>query len=99
MARRLIPVLALASLIALAAAHPSHTTAEPRAASTSLRTVTIGMGYIPSVQFAPFYVADQRGYYRQAGLKVTFDYARSPDLLQLVGAGRVGLAIADGTDT
>jgi NitT/TauT family transport system substrate-binding protein len=98
MARRLIPVLALATLIALVAAHPAHATARPRAASTSLRTVTIGMGYIPSVQFAPFYVANQRGYYRQAGLKVTFDYASSPNLLQLVGAGRVGLAIADGTD-
>ena len=98
MARRLIPVLALASLIALLAAHPAHTTAEPRAASTSLRTVTIGMGYIPSVQFAPFYVADQRGYYRQAGLKVDFNYANSPHLLELVGAGSIGLAIADGTD-
>ncbi|HKO24693.1 MAG TPA: ABC transporter substrate-binding protein [Chloroflexota bacterium] len=100
MARRLSLALALASLIALVAAHPAHAhaTAGPRAASTSLRTVTIGMGYIPSVQFAPFYVADQRGYYRRAGLKVTFDYASSPNLLQLVGAGRVDLAIADGTD-
>jgi NitT/TauT family transport system substrate-binding protein len=56
------------------------------------------MGYIPSVQFAPFYVADQRGYYRRAGLKVDFNYASSPDLLELVGAGRMDLAIADGTD-
>jgi NitT/TauT family transport system substrate-binding protein len=92
--------LALATLIALVVAHPAyaHATAGPRAASTSPRTVTIGMGYIPSVQFAPFYVADQRGYYRRAGLKVTFDYASSPNLLQLVGARRVDLAIADGTD-
>jgi NitT/TauT family transport system substrate-binding protein len=98
MARRLIPALSLAVLMALVVAHPAHATARPRAVSTSLRTVTIGMGYIPSVQFAPFYVADQRGYYRRAGLKVTFDYASSPNLLQLVGAGRVDLAIADGTD-
>src|SRR5205085_1960328 len=67
-------------------------------ASPSLRTVTIGMGFTPNVQFAPFYVADQRGYYRQAGLKVDFNYASSPNLLELVGAGRMGLAIADGTD-
>jgi NitT/TauT family transport system substrate-binding protein len=98
MARCLIPVLALATLITLVAAYPAHATAGPRAASTSLRTVTIGMGYIPSVQFAPFYVADQRGYYRQAGLKVDFNYASSPHLLELVGAGSIGLAIADGTD-
>src|SRR5207248_10966286 len=98
MARRLSLVLALATLIALVMAHPAHATAGPRAASTSLRTVTIGMGYIPNVQFAPFYVADQRGYYRRAGRKMTFDYASSPNLLQLVGAGRVDRAIADGTD-
>ena len=99
MARRLSPALSLAILMALVAAHAAHATAGPRAASTSLRTVTIGMGYIPSVQFAPFYVADQRGYYRRAGLKVDFNYASSPDLLELVGAGRMDLAIADGTDT
>jgi NitT/TauT family transport system substrate-binding protein len=98
MARRLIPVFVLATLIALVAARTASATSAPRAASPSLRTVTIGMGYIPSVQFAPFYVADQRGYYRRAGLKVTFSYASSPNLLELVGAGRVGLAIADGTD-
>ena len=98
MARRLIPALSLAVLMALVAAHSAHATAAPRAASTSPRTVTIGMGYIPSVQFAPFYVADQRGYYRRAGLKVDFNYASSPDLLELVGAGRMDLAIADGTD-
>src|SRR5438094_5990955 len=98
MARRLIPALSLATLIALVAAHAAGATSVRRTMPASLRKVTIGMGYIPSVQFAPFYVADQRGYYRQAGLKIAFDYASSPNLLQLVGAGRVGLAIADGTD-
>jgi NitT/TauT family transport system substrate-binding protein len=98
MARRLILALSLAVLMALVAAHVAGATAGPRAASTSLRTVTIGMGYIPSVQFAPFYVADQRGYYRRAGLKVAFNYASSPNLLELVGAGRMAMAIADGTD-
>ena len=98
MARRLIPVLALVVLIALVAARMASSTSAPRAASPSPRTVTIGMGYTPNVQFAPFYVADQRGYYRQAGLKVDFNYASSPHLLELVGAGSIGLAIADGTD-
>ena len=37
----------------------------PSAAPTSL---TVGLGYIPSVQFAQFYLADQAGYYRDAGL-------------------------------
>src|SRR5438445_5133302 len=98
MARRLIPALALLVLIALAATHAAGAATAPRTASPSLRMITIGMGFTPNVQFAPFYVADQRGYYRQAGLKIDFNYASSPNLLELVGAGRMGLAIADGTD-
>ena len=34
--------------------------------------LTVGLGYIPNVQFAQFYLADQAGYYRDAGLDVTF---------------------------
>ena len=32
--------------------------------------LTVGLGYIPSVQFAPFYLAEQEGYYDEAGLTV-----------------------------
>ncbi len=31
----------------------------------------IGLTYIPNIQFAPFYVADSLGYYKDAGLDVT----------------------------
>ncbi len=101
MARRLIvPVLLLLALLgALAVATASRAMPSRTHVATNLRTVTLGMGYVPNVQFAPFYVADQRGYYRQAGIKVNFSYGISPNLLQLVGAGRDEFAIADGTDT
>lgn len=99
MARRLIPTLTFTvTLFALIALPLTGVAATARPAPRALRTVTLGMGYIPSVQFAPFYIADQRGYYRQAGLKVDFSYAFSPNLLQLVGAGRLDFANADGTD-
>jgi NitT/TauT family transport system substrate-binding protein len=70
-----------------------------QARALKLRVVTLGVGYVPSVQFAPFYMAAARGYYRQAGLDVRFSYGFSPNLLQLVGAGRDDFAIGDGTDT
>ncbi len=73
------------------AAHTPHN-------APALRRVTIGMGYEPSVQFAPFYVAAQRSYYRQAGLDVTFSYAPAPNLTELVGAGNVDFANTDGTE-
>lgn len=103
MAKRLIPLVLLAALAAVtivphASAAPATPDVRPATPAQVMRTITLGMGYVPSVQFAPFYVADQRGYYRRAGLKVNFSYAASPNLLQLVGSGKVDLAIADGTD-
>jgi NitT/TauT family transport system substrate-binding protein len=74
-------------------------TASAQSPAAALRTVTLGVGYVPNVQFAPFYVASAKGYYRQAGLDVRLSYGFSPNLLQLVGAGRDEFAIGDGTDT
>jgi NitT/TauT family transport system substrate-binding protein len=65
--------------------------------SPVLTKLKVGLGYIPSVQFAQFYLADQRGYYRDAGLDVTFENKSDPDLIRLVGQGAVDLALADGT--
>ena len=58
---------------------------------------SVGLGYIPSVQFAPFYLADQAGYYEDAGLTVTFQNKIDPDLVTLVGQGAVDVGLADGT--
>ena len=61
------------------------------------QALTVGLGYIPSVQFAPFYLADQAGYYRDAGLDVTFQNKIDPDLVTLVGQGSIDVGLADGT--
>ena len=34
--------------------------------------LVVGLGFIPSVQFAQFYLAQQNGYYADAGLDVEF---------------------------
>ncbi|CAN5626311.1 ABC transporter substrate-binding protein [soil metagenome] len=57
----------------------------------------VGLGFIPSVQFAPFYYADQAGYYADAGLQVEFQNKIDPDLITLVGQGSVDIGLADGT--
>lgn len=57
----------------------------------------VGLGYLPSVQFAPFYLALQRGYYRDAALDVTFENKIDPDLVPLVGQGALDVGVADGT--
>jgi NitT/TauT family transport system substrate-binding protein len=60
--------------------------------------VTLAMGYIPSVQFAPFYVAQARGYFRDAGLDVTFRYGFESDLLKLVGTNELQFMIGSGEE-
>ncbi len=44
------------------------------AANSGPAAVTIGLTYVPNIQFAPFYVAAAKGYYKDAGLNVTFHH-------------------------
>lgn len=57
----------------------------------------MGLGYIPSVQFAPFYRADQAGYYAAEGLNITFQNEIDANLVPKVGQGQVDVGLADGT--
>ncbi len=77
-----------------AASTPAAASAKP-AASGQATAITLALGYIPNVQFAPFYVAQAKGFYRDEGVDVSFDNGISPDLIKAVGAGRFKFAIAD----
>jgi NitT/TauT family transport system substrate-binding protein len=70
------------------------TTPTSTPAQADLTKVTIALGFIPNVQFAPYYVALNRGYYRQEGLDVTFRHGVIPDLIKLLGAGDEGVNFA-----
>ncbi len=66
-------------------------------AQSSVPPLTVGLGYIPSVQFAQFYLAQDAGYYTEEGLTVTFQNKIDPDLVALVGQGSIDLGMSDGT--
>ncbi len=66
---------------------------EPTAALTR---ITLPMGYVPNIQFAPWYVAVDRGYLRQQGIELQFDYKYENDGVALVGAGNLPFAVASG---
>jgi len=62
----------------------------------SLTPVRLPMGYIPNIQFAPFYVALEKGYYREAGIDLAFDYSFETDGVTLVGSGKLPFAVVSG---
>src|SRR5262249_30417977 len=48
---------------------------ETPSAPTTLEPVTLFLGYIPNVQFAPIYVAIERGYFKNAGIDIKLEHS------------------------
>ena len=99
--RRLSAVLSLMVVITLLAAcsgvagdAPSSSPAS--STPTQLVHIRLPMGYIPDIQFAPFYVALDKGYYKDAGIDLQFDYSNETDGVSLVGSNNLQFTLASG---
>jgi NitT/TauT family transport system substrate-binding protein len=90
MIRRVITVVALLLVSLLVACGGA--TAEPE----EMTRLRLPMGYIADPQYAPFYVAVDKGYFAEEGLEIEFDYSFETDGIALVGANELPLAIVSG---
>jgi len=61
-----------------------------------LTKVKLAMGYVPNIQFAPFYVALDKGYFADQGLEIDFDYGWETDIIQLTAKNELQFGIASG---
>ena len=95
----LIPVLVF--LLAQAACSPQAAPSEeatepPQETQPPLVHIRLPLGYIPNIQFAPLYVAVEKGYYQEEDIEIEFDYSFETDGVSLVGAGELQFAVVSG---
>ncbi|MGO4425039.1 ABC transporter substrate-binding protein, partial [Streptomyces sp. MCAF7] len=61
--------------------------------------ITVGLTYTPNIQFAPFYVAAEKGYYKDAGLNVELrHHGAAEDLFGALKSGKEDVVYAGGDE-
>ncbi|HDD55860.1 MAG TPA: hypothetical protein ENG59_06430 [Chloroflexi bacterium] len=61
-----------------------------------LTHIRLPMGYIPNVQYAPFYAGVEEGFFAEEGLEIEFDYSYETDGVALVGANELQFSLVSG---
>lgn len=87
-------VLLLAGCAPIAPSQTGQSSGEKE--SAELTPVKLGVGFIPNVQFATFYVGIAKGFYAEEGLDVTLDYGFENDYLKLVGVNELQFMVGSG---
>lgn len=92
-------VIGASASLALGACTVGPGATQSGASSQGASDVTIGLTYIPNVQFAPVYVADSQGLYNDAGITPTVRHHGSDEgLFTALLAGQEDVVIASGDE-
>src|SRR5258708_18207351 len=101
--KRLVILATVLAVVALIAAYSTATNAASNmpataaATSQALTPLTLFLGYIPNVQFAPVYVAVDRGYFKAAGVDVKLEHSYDEtDGLTRIGTNQLQFGLVSG---
>ncbi|MBM7825426.1 NitT/TauT family transport system substrate-binding protein [Arcanobacterium pluranimalium] len=96
--KKLGSILAALMLVVAGCSQTSQDTTQTSQDSQSA-TFTLGLTYIPDVQFAPVYVAEKKGYFKEAGLNVTLrHHGAQENLFGALQSGDEDIVFAGGDE-
>ena len=82
---RLLIAVVAALILAMGAVMP--------AAATD--TVSMAIGFIPNIQFAPLYVGMEKGFFAEEDLELEVEYGFGVDVFSLLSLGRIDVGLSD----
>ncbi|MDD2522740.1 MAG: ABC transporter substrate-binding protein [Anaerolineaceae bacterium] len=88
MKNSVIILIIIVPLLALSACQPTN--------GDGLEKITFNLTYIPNIQFAPVYVALEKGFFAEEGLQVDLAYGNEADMVALVGSNHQQFMVASG---
>lgn len=86
--KRIFVILLLVFVLLLSACQPT--------GSNDLKKITFNLTYVPNVQFSPFYVAIEKGFFKEEGLDINLIYGNEADMVALVGSNHEQFMVASG---
>lgn len=90
---------ALCAIALMLTACTSHNAASESASAGSPDSITLGLTFIPNIQFAPVYVAEHEGYFEDAGLDVTIrHHGAQESLMGALVSGEEDVVFAGGDE-
>lgn len=96
MKTQLFLLFIIATIFGLTACAAAGATEQPAQKPAELEKVRLGVGFIPNVQFAPWYVAQKKGFFADEGLEVEIEYGFEDDFVALAAQGEREFAVASG---
>lgn len=63
--------------------------------SGETQSLKLAIGYIPHIQFAPLYVAIDKGFYKDEGIDLSIEYGFGVDIFSLLESEKIDLGLSD----